>query len=153
MDDTNIFIQKGEQGHVSDLLNLIKELAIYERAESEVVNTVDTLIEDGFGDNPLFGFYVAYHRDKIIGMALYYTRYSTWKGKCLYLEDIVVTESWRGRGVGKQLFQAVLNHAKENKFSRMNWQVLDWNEPAFKFYDSFNALYDKGWVNAFINLK
>ena len=128
-------------------LGLVRELAEYENAPQEVTNTVEAMTEDGFGKKPVFGFFVAEEGELIVGISIYYYRYSTWKGKRLYLEDIVVTESKRGTGIGKQLFDATVQKAKESKCTGMNWQVLDWNEPAINFYKKYNASFDEEWIN------
>jgi GNAT superfamily N-acetyltransferase len=133
--------------------DLIRELAIYEKAEGELVNTVTQLKEDGFGANKIFDCIVAEVDHQIIGFALYYTSYSTWKGKCLYLEDFLVTESWRGKGIGKKLFERVYEIAKERKVGRFEWQVLDWNESAIAFYEKYGAEMDGEWFNARIKFR
>lgn len=142
-----INIRKGINSDLPQVLLLIKELAIYEKAEQEVTLTVDELEKDGFGAQPLFKFFVAESEHNIIGIALYYIKYSTWKGKCVFLEDLIVTASHRKFGIGKKLFNEVIKVAKEIKAERMEWQVLDWNEPAINFYKSFNTNFDAEWVN------
>ena len=129
------------------VLELIKELAEYERALNEVTNTVSRLEEDGFGRNPVFGFFVAEEEQEIHGIALYYYRYSTWKGKRLYLEDIVVTKSQRGKGIGKMLFETTMKKVLDEKCTGMMWQVLDWNKPAIEFYKRYNTRFDNEWIN------
>src|ERR1700753_3235880 len=119
------------------LLELIQELALYEKAPEEVTVTMQEFIDAGFGPNPVWKAFVAEDNGVIIGLALYYVRYSTWKGCRLYLEDLVVTETYRGRGVGKLLFEVMIQEASELGFSGMMWQVLDWNEPAIKFYNKY----------------
>ncbi|SOE23640.1 Acetyltransferase (GNAT) family protein [Spirosomataceae bacterium TFI 002] len=136
---------------VPDMMKLVHELAVYEKAGDQVINTVEQMEIDGFGQNPLFGAYVAIIDGETIGTAIYYYRYSTWKGKRLYLEDIVVTESKRGVGAGKQLFEAILAKAKESKCSGLMWQVLDWNESAIDFYKRYDADLDDSWVNCNID--
>ena len=143
------------EGRIEDLprvLELIRELAEFERAPDEVTNTVEQMERDGFGPNPLFGFYVAEDGESgIVGLALYYFRYSTWKGKRMYLEDIIVTESFRGRGIGKRLFDRVIRKGVEEDCSGMVWQVLDWNEPAIGFYrEVYGAALDPEWINCSI---
>jgi GNAT superfamily N-acetyltransferase len=123
------------------------ELAYYERAPHEVSNSVAQMEQDGFGLNPLFGFFVAEDERGIHGLSLYYYRYSTWKGKRLYLEDIIVTESERGKGWGKALFDATLKQSIEANCTGMMWQVLDWNEAAIKFYKSRGSKLDNEWIN------
>ena len=142
-----IIIRKGTKKDLPKVLSLIKELALYEKAPDEVTITLDELIEDGFGSNPIYGLFVAEQEEDIIGIALYYEKYSTWKGRCLYLEDIVVTEQKRGTGIGHRLFQEVIEVAKARNSARMEWQVLDWNEPAIGFYKRYNANLDGEWLN------
>lgn len=141
------------EGKVEDLprvLELIKELALYEKAPEQVTNTLEMMEEDGFGPNPVYGLFVCEKSEnqEIIGIAIYYYRYSTWKGKRLYLEDIVVTESERGNGAGKLLFDRVMQKSQEEGCTGMMWQVLDWNEPAINFYKKYGADLEAGWLNA-----
>lgn len=142
-------IRKGEKKDLPAVFELIKELALYEKAPEQVTNTVAMMEEDGFGKQPVYGFFVAERADtgKIIGTAIYYYRYSTWKGKRLYLEDYIVTESERGKGAGKLLFERVMMQCLEDGCTGMMWQVLDWNEPAFRFYKKYNSEFDSGWIN------
>ncbi len=140
-------IRKGIEADLPRTLELVKELAAYERALGEVSNTVQAMKEDGFGKNPIFGFFVAEVDQEIVGVSLYYYRYSTWKGKRLYLEDIIVTERMRGQGIGKLLFEATLHCSLNQKCTGMMWQVLDWNEPAINFYKKYSAKMDGEWVN------
>lgn len=142
-----IKIRQGKKEDLPRVLALIKELAEYERAPHEVTNTVERLEEDGFGPHPVYGFFVAEKDENIIGLSLYYWRYSTWKGKRLYLEDIIVTESERGRGAGKLLFDRTMEKALEEHCTGMMWQVLDWNEPAINFYKKYGTKLDGEWVN------
>jgi GNAT superfamily N-acetyltransferase len=140
-------IRQGKKEDLPRVLELIKELALYERAPNEVINTVELMEEDGFGPNPIYGFFVAENSGHIVGLSLYYWRYSTWKGKRLYLEDIIVTEKERGNGIGKILFDRTMQKALDEKCSGMMWQVLDWNEPAINFYKKYGAKLDGEWVN------
>jgi GNAT superfamily N-acetyltransferase len=127
---------------------LIRELAIYERAEQEHSCSLDQLITDGFGPKPLFECLVAETAEEgILGMALFYTKYSTWKGACLYLEDLVVQEAARGRGIGRELLEALMCVARDRQVGRLEWQVLDWNEPAIGFYERMGAVLDPEWIN------
>ena len=142
-----ISIRKGRKSDLSAVLDLIKELALYEKAPEEVTITLSQLEEDGFGENPLYWLLVAEEDGAIIGMSFYYIRYSTWKGKCLYLEDIVVKEEHRGKGAGKMLFDATIHAASEMGAKLMVWQVLDWNMPAIKFYEKYGAELDEEWIN------
>ncbi len=141
------------EGQISDLprvLELIKELALYEKAPEQVTNTLEMMEVDGFGPNQVYGLFVCEKKStqQIIGIAVYYYRYSTWKGKRLYLEDIVITESERGNGAGKLLFDRVMARSLEDNCTGMMWQVLDWNEPAINFYKKYNASLEAGWLNA-----
>ena len=115
------------------LLELVNELALFEKAPEEVTVTLKEFEEAGFGEKPVWKTFVAEVDGVIVGFALYYIRYSTWKGCRMYLEDLIVTESWRGKGVGKLLFDRLIIEAREMGFNGMSWQVLDWNEPAIKF--------------------
>jgi GNAT superfamily N-acetyltransferase len=143
----SIEIRKGTQADIIEALNLVKELATYEKAPDEVEVTPQEMLEWGFGADKQFDFFVATDNYVIVGLALYYFKYSTWKGKCLFLEDIIVTESQRGKGMGKLLFDKVVEVSKEMKVRRMEWQVLDWNTPAIEFYKKYNATLDEDWVN------
>ncbi|MFT5641555.1 MAG: ribosomal protein S18 acetylase RimI-like enzyme [Cyclobacteriaceae bacterium] len=140
-------IRKGEIQDLPRVLELIEELALYEKAPHEVVNTVERMEKDGFGDNPIFGFVVAEQNNTIQGAAIYYWRYSTWKGKRIYLEDLIVTESQRGLGLGVMLFDEIINIGKSSGASGMMWQVLDWNEPAINFYKKYKARIEEEWLN------
>jgi GNAT superfamily N-acetyltransferase len=142
-------IREGKKEDLPRILELVHELAVYEKAPNEVINTVAMMEEDGFGKNPVFGFFVAVKDNnlEIIGASIYYYRYSTWKGKRLYLEDLIVTESERGNGAGKLLFDRTLLKTLEDKCSGMTWQVLDWNTPAINFYNKYGANLDAGWIN------
>lgn len=130
------------------LLELINELAVYEKMPDEVTVTLAEFVEAGFGEQPVWKAFVAEEKGTILGFALYYTRYSTWKGCRLYLEDFIVTEASRGKGVGKLLFERVIQEAKDKNYNGMNWQVLDWNEPAINFYNKYAAQLEAGWLNA-----
>jgi GNAT superfamily N-acetyltransferase len=141
-------IRAGQKTDLPRVLELIKELALYEKAPHEVTNTLEKMEEDGFGKHPIYGFYVAENDRGIVGLSLYYWRYSTWKGKRLYLEDIIVTEKERGSGIGKKLFDITMQKALDEKCSGMMWQVLDWNEPAINFYKKYyQAKLDGEWIN------
>ncbi|MCC7453719.1 MAG: GNAT family N-acetyltransferase [Crocinitomix sp.] len=126
---------------------LIVELAVYENAPDEVTNSLENLIEDGFGPTPAYSCLVATNQNEVIGFALYYISYSTWKGKCVYLEDFLVTEAWRRRGVGKILFEAVHQQAILMNAKRFEWQVLDWNTPAINFYKKYQVEMDRSWID------
>ena len=145
-----IKIRKAIKEDCSRLLVLVQELAEYERAPKEVTVTLDHFIESGFGAKPVWWAFVAEADKKIVGFALYYVRYSTWKGQAMYLEDIIITNEMRGKGIGKLLFDRLIEEAREKKFNRIIWQVLDWNEPAINFYKKYNADIDAGWLNCSI---
>ncbi|HQV61680.1 MAG TPA: GNAT family N-acetyltransferase [Chitinophagaceae bacterium] len=132
------------------LLELVKELALYEKAPQEVTVTAEHFEESGFGSNPVWWAFVAEENGVIQGFALYYIRYSTWKGQTMYLEDILVTEAARGKGIGKLLMDQLIIEAIEKGFSRIVWQVLEWNEPAINFYKKYNADFDAEWINCSI---
>lgn len=141
-------IRVGTKQDLPRVLELVKELALYERAPHEVTNTVERMEQDGFGPNPIYGLFVAENARGIVGISIYYWRYSTWKGKRLYLEDIIVTEKERGSGIGKLLFDKTMQHALDENCAGMIWQVLDWNEPAINFYKKYyNAKLDGEWIN------
>lgn len=140
-------IRKGIKTDLPQVLNLVKELAIFEKAPNDVEVTLEEMTEWGFGADKQFDFFVAEKNNTIIGIAIYYYKYSTWKGKCLFLEDIIVTESERKHGYGKLLFNAVVQVAKKEKVRRMEWQVLDWNKPAIEFYKHYSTIFDAEWIN------
>ncbi len=140
-------IREGKPEDVPQILSLVKELAEYEKALHEVINTEEAMLRDGFGENPTYAFFVAESDGAIKGVALHYIRYSTWKGNMLFLEDIVVKEALRGQGIGSALFEACLRLCVEKQYSGMCWQVLDWNEPALHFYRKYNSTLDAEWIN------
>jgi len=140
-------IRKGNIDDLPQVHALIRELAEFERAPQEVTNTLEDMERDGFGENPIYKFFVAESAEGIVGIALYYIAYSTWKGRMLFLEDLVVTERMRRAGIGRQLFKAVAQEAKETGVKRFKWQVLEWNEPAIAFYKKIGANLDSEWIN------
>jgi GNAT superfamily N-acetyltransferase len=142
----NAFIRPAKQTDVSAIFALIQELALYEKAPEQVTNTAEQLAIDLF-EKELCEAIVAEKENKVVGFALYYTSYSTWKGACLYLEDFYVIESERQHGIGQLLFDDVLETAKNRKVQRMDWQVLTWNEPAIRFYEKQKAILDPEWLN------
>lgn len=145
-----IKIRRAEEKDCPRMLELIKELAVYEKEPDAVAVTLAHFEESGFGKNPVWWAFVAEENGIIQGFALYYIRYSTWKGQAMYLEDIIVTESMRGKRIGKLLFDQLIEEAKEKKMHRIVWQVLEWNEPAINFYKKYNSDFDKEWINCSI---
>ncbi|MBP6000381.1 MAG: GNAT family N-acetyltransferase [Sediminibacterium sp.] len=146
----DILIRKAVRTDCTRMMELIQELAVYEKAPDEVTVSLTHFEESGFGANPVWWAFVAEVQGVVIGMALYYVRYSTWKGQRMYLEDILVTEDMRGQKIGSLLFDALIVEAKAKGFNGMNWQVLEWNEPAINFYKKYNANFDPEWVNCSI---
>lgn len=140
-------IRKAVKEDCDRILELVKELAMYEKAPQEVTVTPDHFKNSGFGDNPVWWAFVAEVDGKVEGFALYYIRFSTWKGQRMYLEDFYVNENMRGRGIGKLLFDRLIEEAKEKNLNGIMWQVLEWNEPAINFYKKYNASFDGEWVN------
>lgn len=147
-----VIIRRAEADDCRRMLELVQELATYEKAPEAVTVTYDHFRESGFGTNPVWWAFVAEEKGIVLGFALYYIRYSTWKGQKMYLEDIIVTESARGRGLGRMLMEQLVVEAKERKLQGICWQVLDWNEPAFNFYRKFNARFEGEWVNGLLDL-
>lgn len=141
----SLVIRKGEKKDLPGLLALIHELAEFEKAPDAVTNTVAMMEEDGFGSHPVFSFHVAEDEGKIVGIALYFVKYSTWKGKGLYLDDIVVTEKYRSKGIGKKLFDEYVAEARRIGAKQLHWQVLDWNVRAIDFYKRLNARIEPEW--------
>ncbi|MFT3947117.1 MAG: GNAT family N-acetyltransferase [Agriterribacter sp.] len=148
----NITIRRAVKEDCPGLLKLVKELALYERAPQEVTVTMQHFEESGFGEKPVWWAFVAEVDNVVVGFALYYIRYSTWKGQAMYLEDILVTSDMRGKGIGNLLFERLFEEAKEKGFNRIAWQVLEWNEPAINFYKKYNAAFDGEWVNCTVDI-
>jgi GNAT superfamily N-acetyltransferase len=142
-----ILVRTAREADMPAVHGLISELAAYEKAPLEVTNTVEAMIRDGFGQNPVFYCQVAELEGKIVGMAIYFIKYSTWKGKGVYLDDIVVTESFRKQGIGAKLLDAVIRHSAELGANQLHWQVLDWNTPAIEFYKKYDVQFDAEWIN------
>ena len=143
-----MIIRKGTPTDMPAVLNLIKELAIFEKEPNAVVITVDDLLRDGFGESPLFHTFVAEVDNQIIGTALYYYRYSTWKGRTIHLEDLIVKEDKRGSGAGFALYSEVIRQGKRDNVRRIEWNVLDWNTPAIEFYEKSGARILNDWLVA-----
>lgn len=163
-----IIIRKARKKDLPQILSLIKELAAFEKAPKEVKVTLQELARDGFGKKKVYDCFIAEQvrsqeigvrrkrksvnsepptQNFILGIALYYIKYSTWKGRCIYLDDIIVTESLRGKGIGKKLFEEVIKVAKKMKVRKLEWQVLNWNEPAINFYKKYSTVFDYEWIN------
>lgn len=138
------------------MLKLIQELADYEKAPHEVTVDPAHFESSGFGPHPVWWAFVVEDEkldgSPVVGFALYYVRYSTWKGQVMYLEDIIVTSEYRGKGIGKMLMDKLIEEAREKGFKRITWQVLEWNEPAIGFYKKYNATFDPEWVNVILDL-
>lgn len=143
----HVTIRKGEPRDIPAVLGLIRELALYEKAPQEVTNTEEDMMRDGFGPHPVFRLLVAEEEGTVVGMAIYFIKYSTWKGKGVYLDDIVVKESCRGKGIGKLLLDEVIRDSGSIGAKQLHWQVLDWNEPAIRFYKRYEASFDDEWIN------
>jgi GNAT superfamily N-acetyltransferase len=151
-----MLIRKATKEDIPAMLNLIKELADFEKAPEEVTVNPMHFEESGFGPNPVWWAFVAETPSTpstISAFALYYIRYSTWKGQVMYLEDLIVTEKSRRMGIGKLLIDRLIEEAKEKGFKRIVWQVLDWNQPAIDFYKTFGVKFDDEWVNVTLELK
>ncbi|MDR7372515.1 GNAT family N-acetyltransferase [Flavobacterium aquidurense] len=138
-------IRKGNPEDMESVLGLIQELAIFEKEPDAVVVTVDDLVRDGFGEKPLFHVFVAEVEKEIVGIALYYYRYSTWKGKTIHLEDLIVKDKMRGTGLGSALYAEIMKQGKRDNVRRVEWNVLDWNTPAVKFYENSGAKILEEW--------
>lgn len=138
-------IRKGKPEDMKSVLELIQELAIFEKEPDAVLVTVEDLIRDGFGEKPLFHVFVAEANEKIVGIALYYYRYSTWKGKTIHLEDLIVKEEMRGTGLGSALYSEIMKQGKKDNVRRIEWNVLNWNTPAVNFYENSGAKVIEEW--------
>jgi len=148
----NTIIRKGTKSDMPRVLELIKELALYEKAPDEVLISEETLLEDGFGPNKLFDTLVAETDNEIVGMLLYYPVFSTWKGRSIYLEDFVVADSHRRKGIGQLLIDALVQEARSAKAKKIRWQVLDWNSPAIEFYKKISATLENSWIDCTLTL-
>lgn len=147
----NIQIRRAVREDCPRIIELVNELAVYERAPNEVTVSFEHFEKSGFGTQPVWWAFVAEVDGLVQGFALYYVRFSTWKGQRMYLEDLVVTEEMRGKGLGKLLFEELMAEARRKEFTGMMWQVLEWNEPAINFYKKYGASFDGEWVNCSIN--
>ena len=142
-----LIIRKATRVDLPAVMDLIRELALFEKAPEQVTNTVASMEHDGFGEHPVFGLQVAELDGIVVGMALYFVKYSTWKGKGLYLDDLVVTATHRGKGIGSKLFDAYLQEAKSSGAKQAHWQVLDWNTPAIRLYEKLKASIEAEWLD------
>ncbi len=148
-----IVIRKAEKEDCKRMMELITELAVFERAPKEVIVEFDHFVESGFGEHPVWWAFVADVDGVVQGFVLYYIRYSTWKGQRMYLEDFLVNEKLRGHGIGKLLFDKLIEEAKGKKFSGIVWQVLDWNTAAINFYNKYEGVeIDSGWLNCSLSI-
>jgi GNAT superfamily N-acetyltransferase len=150
--EMNITLRKAVREDCPRLLELVKELAVYERAPKEVTVTLEHFEKSGFGSRPVWWAIVAEVDGRVEGFALYYIRFSTWKGQRMYLEDFIVTEKMRGKGLGKLLFEELIKIAKKKQFHGIQWQVLEWNEQAINFYKKYNTDFDPEWINCGLKL-
>jgi GNAT superfamily N-acetyltransferase len=149
----DIRLRKAKKEDCPRLLELVQELATYERAPEEVTVTLEHFVESGFGNSPVWWAWVAENESEIVGFALYYIRYSTWKGQRMYLEDILVTNECRGKGIGSLLFNKLIEVSKEKNLKAICWQVLDWNEPAINFYKKYKGVkFSDEWVNCTLEI-
>ncbi len=148
----NVKIRKAVKGDCQRMMELVHELAVYEKAPHEVTITMEHFVESGFGKHPVWWAFVAEVDGVVQGFALYYIRFSTWKGQRMYLEDFLVTEKMRGKGLGKLLFDRLFEEAKSRNLTGIQWQVLEWNEPAINFYKKYSPTFDGEWVNCAVNL-
>ena len=147
-----MIIRKGVKKDIPQVLDLIKELAEFENAPDQVTNTIERLENDGFGNQPVYDLFVAESENKIIGMAITYFRYSTWKGKNLYIEDLIINEKFRREGIGLKIFEELKKFAKNTSCVGISLQVLDWNKIGINFYKKLNMKFDKEWINCNLNL-
>jgi len=147
-----ITLRKAESFDIPLIFSLVKELALFERAPEEVTATIADYEIKGFSEKPLFDAFILFENDQLVGFALWYFRFSTWKGKRLYLEDLFVKSEFRSKGYGKLLMEAIIEEAKTTNSKGLMWQVLDWNLPAIEFYKKYDARFDSEWINVHIDL-
>ena len=148
----DVIIRKAEKKDCARLMELIHELAVFEKAPQEMTVSLEHFQESGFGESPVWWAFVAEVEGEVEGFALYYIRYSTWKGRRMYLEDILVSEEMRGKGIGTLLFDRCVQEAKEKNLNGIVWQVIDWNKPAINFYKKNEGVnFDSSWLNCSIN--
>ncbi|MEN9703540.1 MAG: Diamine N-acetyltransferase [Bacteroidota bacterium] len=147
-----IDIRKASKEDINLVRELVMELAIFEKAPEEVTSQLEDYIQEGFSDNPLFTANLIYLNDELAGFSLWYYRFSTWKGRRFYLEDLYIKESFRGKGLGRRLINEAIAEAKRTKCTGMMWQVLDWNQPAIDFYNTLGVKMDAGWLNVHLDL-
>jgi len=147
-----ITLRKAESFDIPLIFSLVKELALFERAPEEVTATIADYEIKGFSEKPLFDAFILFENDQLVGFALWYFRFSTWKGKRLYLEDLFVKSEFRSKGYGKLLMEAIIEEAKTTNSKGLMWQVLDWNTPAIEFYKKYDARFDSEWINVHIDL-
>jgi len=141
----DFIVRQGEEKDMQSVFDLITELAVFEKEPDAVDISVSDLINDGFSENPKFKIFVAEQKNQIIGIALFYERYSTWKGRTIHLEDLIVTKKKQKIGAGKALYAAVLKYAFDHNYNRVAWEVIDWNQNAIDFYKSTGATYLNDW--------
>ncbi len=147
-----ITLRKAESIDIPLIFSMVKELALFERAPEEVTATLADYEINGFSEKSLFDAFILFENDQLVGFALWYFRFSTWKGKRLYLEDLYVTSEFRSKGYGKLLMEATIEEAKTTNSKGLMWQVLDWNSPAIEFYKKYGARFDSEWINVHIDL-
>lgn len=147
-----VIIRKGQKSDLPQVHELIRELALFEKAPEQVITSVESMEKDGFGEHPVYRLLVAETENKIVGIAVFFTKYSTWRGKGIYLDDLIVTESYRGKGIGAKLLNAVFAEAKLIGAKQIHWQVLDWNTPAIEFYKKVGASVEAEWFDCKVNL-
>jgi GNAT superfamily N-acetyltransferase len=150
MDKINI--RRATKEDIGLVRDLVMELAIFEKAPEEVTSSLADYISEGFSDNPLFSANLIYLNDELAGFSLWYYRFSTWKGRRFYLEDLYIKEAYRGKGLGRKLINEAIEEAKRMKCTGMMWQVLDWNQPAIDFYNTLGVKMDAGWLNVHLDL-